>query len=113
MVAAIAIIKAEMAEDCGDPSPGANQLLDAAVRARVLAALKCHQRQVHRLQSGLHSIIQGYVANVVQLKLPPFTQEKMLAEARACPQAGCRPRVQLRASAPGLASQGRFLDVSG
>jgi hypothetical protein len=55
MVAAIAIIKAEMAEDCGDPSPGANQLLDAAVRARVLAALKCHQRQVHRLQSGLHS----------------------------------------------------------
>jgi hypothetical protein len=33
--------------------------------------------------SGLHKILRGYAANVVQLKLPPFTQEKMLAEARA------------------------------
>jgi hypothetical protein len=73
MVAAIALYKAEMAEDCGDPSPDANQLLDAAVRAKVMAALKCHQRQLDRLQSGLHKILQGYAANVVQLKLPPFT----------------------------------------
>jgi hypothetical protein len=83
MVAAIAVIKAEMAEDCGNPSPGANQLLDAAVRAKVLAALKCHQRQLDRLQSGLHKLNQDYEANLVQLKLPSFTQEKMLAEARA------------------------------
>jgi hypothetical protein len=83
MVAAIALFKAEMAEDCRDPSPGANQLLDAAVRAKVRAALKCHQRQLDRLQSGLHKILQSYAANVVQLKLPLFTQEKMLAEARA------------------------------
>ncbi len=83
MVAAIALYKAEMAEDCGDPSPDANQLLDAGVRARVLAALQCHQRQLDRLQSGLHKILADYEANVVQLKLPPFMQDKMLSEARA------------------------------
>jgi hypothetical protein len=84
MVAAIALFNTEMAKDCGNPTPGdANQLLDAAVRAKVLAALKCHQRQLDRIQSGLHKILQGYEATVVQLKLPPFTQEKMLAEARA------------------------------
>jgi hypothetical protein len=83
MVAAIALFKAEMAETCGDPSPGADQLLDAGVRARVLAALKCHQRQLDRIQSGLHKLLQGYAGNMVQLKLPPFMQEKMLAEARA------------------------------
>jgi hypothetical protein len=84
MVAAIALFKAEMAEDCGGPTPGdANQLLDAAFRAKVLTALKCHQRQLDRIQSSLHKILQGYEATAVQLKLPPFTQEKMLAEARA------------------------------
>ena len=80
---AIALYKAEKAQDCGNPSPGADQLLDAGVRARVLAALKCHQRQLDRLQSGLHKILNDYEVNVVQLKLPPFMQDKMLAEARA------------------------------
>ena len=83
MVAAIALYKAEMAQDCGNPSPGADQLLDAGVRARVLAALKCHQRQLDRLQSGLHKILNDYEVNVVELKLPPFMQDKILAEARA------------------------------
>jgi hypothetical protein len=83
MVAAIALFKAEMAENCGDPNPGANQLLDAAVRAKMLAALKCHQHKLDRIQSGLHKILQGYAANMIQLKLPPFTQEKMMAEAHA------------------------------
>jgi len=83
MVAAIALFRAEMAEDCGNPNPDAKQLLDAAVRAKVLAALKCHQRQLDRLQSGLHKILQDYEANLLKLKLPSFTQEKMLAEARA------------------------------
>ena len=62
MVAAIALFKAEMAENCGDPNPGANQLLDAAVRAKMLAALKCHQHKLDRIQSGLHKILQGYAA---------------------------------------------------
>jgi hypothetical protein len=70
MVAAIALLKAEMAEDCGNPSPGANQLLDAAVRAKVLAALRCHQRQVDRIQSGLHKLNQDYEVTVLELKLP-------------------------------------------
>jgi hypothetical protein len=83
MVAAITLFKAEMAEDCGNPSMGADQLLDAAVRAKVLAALKCHQHQLDRLQSGLHKLLQDYEANVVQLKLPSFTQGKMSTEARA------------------------------
>jgi hypothetical protein len=84
MVAAIALFKAEMAEACGNPTPGdGNQLLDAAFRVKVLAALRCHQHQLDRIQSGLHKILQGYEASVVQLKLPPFTQEKMLAEAHA------------------------------
>jgi hypothetical protein len=83
MVAAIALYKIEMSQDCGKPSLGADQLLDAAARAKVLAALKCHQRQLDRLQSGLHKILNDYETNLVQLKLPPFTQDKMLAEARA------------------------------
>jgi hypothetical protein len=83
MVAAIGLYKAEMAQDCGKPSLGADQLLDAALRAKVLAALKCHQRQLDRLQSGLHRILNDYEANLVQLKLPTFTQDRMLTEARA------------------------------
>jgi hypothetical protein len=83
MVAAIALYKAEMAQDCGNPSPGADQLLDAGVRARVLAALQCNQRRLDRLQSGLHKILLDYEANLLKLKLPAFMQERMLAEARA------------------------------
>ncbi len=62
---------------------GANQLLDGAVRAKVLAALRRHQRQLDRIQSGLHKLNQDYEATLLELKLPPFTQERMLAEARA------------------------------
>jgi hypothetical protein len=83
MVAAIALYKAEMAQDCGNPTPGGDQLLDAGVRARVLAALQCNQRRLDRLQSGLHKILLDYEANLLKLKLPSFTQERMLAEARA------------------------------
>jgi hypothetical protein len=82
-VAAIALAKAETAEDCGDPHPGANQLLDAALRAKVLAALRCHQRQVDRIQSGMHKFNQDYEGTLLELKLPAFTQERMVAEARA------------------------------
>lgn len=83
MVAAIALFKAETSEKCGDASLDANQLLDAAFRAKVLAALKCHQRQLDRLQPGLHKINQDYEGTLLKLKLPPFTQERMLAEAQA------------------------------
>jgi hypothetical protein len=72
-----------MAQDCGNPTPGGDQLLDAGVRARVLAALQCNQRRLDRLQSGLHKILLDYEANLLKLKLPSFTQERMLAEARA------------------------------
>ena len=42
MVAAIELLKADVAEDCGNRDLVANQLLDAAARAKVLAALRCH-----------------------------------------------------------------------
>jgi hypothetical protein len=82
-VAAIALAKAETAEDCGNPRPGANQLLDAALRAKVLAVLRCHQRQLDRTQSGMHKLNQDYESTLLELKLPSFTHERMLAEARA------------------------------
>jgi hypothetical protein len=83
MVAAIALAKAESAEKCGDTSLDAKQFLDAAFRAKVLAALKCHQRQLDRLQSGTHKLNQDYEGTLLELKLPSFTQESMLAEAHA------------------------------
>jgi len=83
MLAAITLIKAETSEKCGDTNLDPNQLLDTAFRAKVLAALKCHQRQLDRLQPGLHKINQDYEGTLLELKLPSFTQERMLAEAQA------------------------------
>lgn len=80
-VAGISFAKASMSERCDRPEPPADQLLDAIVRAKVLAALKCHQRKLDRYQGGMQQANQQYTAMLVELKLPPLTQQKMLDEA--------------------------------
>jgi hypothetical protein len=79
----IALAKTATAGNCANPSPGPDQLLDAELRAKVLTALKCHQQALDRYQSGMHKINQGYEAMLLELKLPPFTRERMLAQAHA------------------------------
>jgi hypothetical protein len=77
----ISFAKASMSEHCDSPDPPPDQLLDATVRAKVLAALKCHQRRLDRYQTGMRQANQQYTAMLVELKLPPHTQQKMLDEA--------------------------------
>ena len=80
-VAAISFAKASMSEHCDSPDPPPDQLLDATVRAKVLAALKCHQRKLDRYQAGMQRANQQYTAMLVELKLPALAQRKMLDEA--------------------------------
>jgi hypothetical protein len=80
-VAGVALANAAMAGNCGNPSPRADQLLDAELRAKVLASLRCHQHQLDQIQYGMHKINQNYEATLLELKLPPFTQERILAQA--------------------------------
>ena len=80
-VTGISFAKASMSERCDSPNPLPDQLLDATVRAKVLAALKCHQRKLDRYQTNMRQANQQYTAMLVELKLPPLTQQKMLEEA--------------------------------
>jgi hypothetical protein len=80
-VAGIAFAKASMSEHCDRPSLRDDQLLDKRLRANAFAALNCHQRKLDRYQSGMRQANQQYTAMLVELKLPPLTLQKMLAEA--------------------------------
>jgi hypothetical protein len=80
-VTGISFAKVSMSEHCDSPDPPPDQLLDATVRAKVLAALKCHQRKLDRYQAGMRQANQQYTAMLVELKLPPLTQRKMSDEA--------------------------------
>jgi len=82
-VAGIALAKATTAGNCGSPSPGPDQLLDAELRAKVLTAVKCHQNALDQFKSGMHKVNQDYESMLLALNLPPYTQEKMLAQAHA------------------------------
>ena len=77
----ISFAKAAVSEHCDSPDPRPDQLLDATLRAKVLAALRCHQRKLDRYQTGMRQANHQYTEMLVELKLPPLTQEKMLAEA--------------------------------
>jgi hypothetical protein len=77
----ISFAKTSVSEHCGTPDPPPDQLLDATVRAKVLAALRCHQRKLDRYQAGMRQANQQYTAMLLELKLPPLTQKKMLDES--------------------------------
>jgi hypothetical protein len=77
----ISFAKASVSEHCGTPDPPPDELLDATVRARVLAALRCHQRKLDRYQTDMRQANQQYTAMLLELKLPPLTQKKMLDES--------------------------------
>jgi hypothetical protein len=81
LVAGIALAKTS--GNCGSPEVGPGQLLDAVLRTEVLLALKCHQEELDRYQSGMHKVNQDYEAKIRELKLPAFTQDRTTNEARA------------------------------
>jgi hypothetical protein len=82
-VAGIALARTTAAGNCANPSPRPDQLLDAELRAKVLAALKCNQVALDQYQTGMHKINQDYEAMLLEMNLPPFTRDRMLAKAHA------------------------------
>jgi hypothetical protein len=68
---------------CGSSNPTQEQLLDSAIRSKLSAEIKCNQRRLDLMQAGIHKIDKEYEAMVLELRLPAFTQEKVLADARA------------------------------
>jgi hypothetical protein len=82
-VAGVAMAKRTTAEHCTDLDPSAEQLQDPAIRAQILAGIKCHQQAMDLYQSGTHDVNQAYEAMLLELKLPAYTQAKMLAKAHA------------------------------
>jgi hypothetical protein len=83
MAAGIKMAQYTMAGHCENPQPRPEQLLDAAWRARGLQAIQCERDKMDRYQAGMHKINKEHEASLLALHLPPSTQEKMLAEARA------------------------------
>jgi hypothetical protein len=77
----ISFAKASMSEHCDRPLMRDDRLLDKKLRAKALAALNCHQRKLDRYQTGMRRANQQYTAMLVELKLPPLTLQRMLAEA--------------------------------
>jgi 3-deoxy-D-arabino-heptulosonate 7-phosphate (DAHP) synthase class II len=57
--------------------------MDAAVRAQVEAGIRCHQKWMELFQAGTHQLNVHYEASLLELKLPPYIQETMLAVAHA------------------------------
>jgi hypothetical protein len=105
LVAGVAMAKRATAGHCTHLDPGAEQLQDPAIRAQMLAGIKCQQQTMDLYQSGTHEVNQAYEAMLLELKLPADTQAKMLAKAHASTVAqdaqvisGCaKPREVLQA----------------
>jgi hypothetical protein len=87
-VTGIAFAKASMSEHCDRPSLRDDQLLDKQLRAKVIAALHCHQRKLDRYQSGMRQANQQSAAMLLELKMPSLTLQKMLAEASQSAMSG-------------------------
>jgi hypothetical protein len=83
VVAGIRLAQYTVDGHCEDPQPRPEQLLDAAWRAKALQAIKCSPDKLDRYQVGMHKVNKEHEASVLALRLPHYTQEKVLAEARA------------------------------
>jgi hypothetical protein len=82
-VAGIELAHYAVGGHCEDPQPRADQLLDAAWRARTLQAIHCERDKLDRYQTGMHKVNKTHEDTVLALHLPRSTQERALAEARA------------------------------
>jgi len=67
---------------CDEKSFNPGDLLDVQSRLRINSVSRCHQRYLDRGELQLHELNVANEASVLELKLPPAFQKRMLAEAR-------------------------------
>jgi len=67
---------------CDEKGFGPADLLDDRSRLRIKSVSRCHQRSLDRDQAAIHQLNLVNEASVLELKLPPAFQERMLIEAR-------------------------------
>lgn len=67
---------------CGDPDFTPSQLLDASIRQQIHEAIRCRMDELERMQRGIHKLDKEREDSVMLLKLPPYSQQVMLNEAR-------------------------------
>jgi hypothetical protein len=67
---------------CDEKSFNPADLLDVQSRLRINSVSRCHQRYLDRGELQLHELTAANEASVLELKLPPAFQKRMLAEAR-------------------------------
>jgi len=67
---------------CDENGFGPADLLDDRSRLRIKSVSRCHQRSLDRDQLDIHQLNAANEASVLELKLPPAFQKRMLVEAR-------------------------------
>ena len=72
----------KMAKPCGETRLQPPQFADAKARHAVLQAIECRRRQLGELQIGQHRLLLAHEAATLDLKLPPYTRERLLKQDR-------------------------------
>jgi hypothetical protein len=67
---------------CDEKAFNPADLLDVQSRLRINSVSRCHQRYLDRGELQLHELTVANEASVLELKLPPAFQKRMLAQAR-------------------------------
>src|ERR1700733_2604419 len=67
---------------CDEKAFNPGDLLEVQSRLRINAVSRCHQRYLDRGELQLHELTVANEATVLELKLPPAFQRRMLAQAR-------------------------------
>jgi hypothetical protein len=67
---------------CGSADFTPANLADPMFRKSMQTVIVCRRRDLDQLETGLHNYNKTNEASVLELKLPPWTQANMLAEAR-------------------------------
>jgi len=71
---------------CGETSANPSQLVNKQGRDRILKSLQCHREKLDRYQHGMHDVNKAHEMTGLALKLPPFTQERVLTQNRQSTQ---------------------------
>lgn len=82
-VSGIQMIKASLGGHCEAPVADARQFGDPVVRQQELRRIQCVRTRRDLYQRGTHSEGLAREKTILELKLPPYTQEDMLTEQRA------------------------------
>ena len=67
---------------CDEKAFNPGDLLDVQSRLRINSVSRCHQRYLDRGELQLHELKVANEASVLELKLPPTFQKRMLTQAR-------------------------------